>query len=260
MPLFIPELAAILPTKPTRVSDRWLIPKEALKAIFGKPPLKSPPIYATLQDVRPSADGKKTVALISVAGKASLPPNGNEYTVNSQISFTYDTPPPTPPGTESSGLVDVVGEITDLRLAMTTTGYVAESKKRLLTTHTNELVLERKRVDRVLPAPPTPPAPTQDNSWLTYTDPDGRFHFRHPQDLKTEEVLPGDEAQDAVVLIDSPPARTPQSVIKLELVHKTGNAETDRKLRDPDSYFSKLKETWAEGRHPADSRSARLSP
>ena len=32
-------------------------------------------------------------------------------------------------------------------------------------------------------APTSTPAATVANSWLTYTDPQGRFTFQHPQDL-----------------------------------------------------------------------------
>ena len=91
---------------------------------------------------------------------------------------------------------------------LTSTTFVPESNKRLLRTHTNELMVERQVEPIGTPAltvPATPPAPTKDNRWLTYNDPDGRFHFRHPQEyLPNKQAAAEDENTDAVILMDSP--------------------------------------------------------
>ena len=51
-----------------------------------------------------------------------------------------------------------------------------------------DLSLDRKRPggDPPLAIPKPTPVATPENSWLTYADPKGRFHFRHPQGFEPQ--------------------------------------------------------------------------
>jgi hypothetical protein len=240
----------VLPGGPVRVGDRWRLSKEAVKLLFNRTPDKVEPMFATLQDVRKSPKGTDQVAVIGVSGRAQLPPKGASHELVAQILFTF--PPPTPPAEGKGDVVEAPGAITDLRLALTSASAVPGSNGRLRMTYTNELILERQlNPAGVAPliAQATPPAPTEANSWLTYNDPDGRFHFRHPQDyLVDEQAAVEDENNDAVILKDHPTGRTLPTAIRIELIPKTGNAETDRNQRDPDFYVKQLNDVWNEDR------------
>jgi hypothetical protein len=247
--IFLPDLSTVLPTAPTRVDDRWPLTKEAQRVLFGYRPSQPSTIYAKLQDVQKSPKGRGYAAVIAVTGKAKLPPSDAESTLNAQLVFSF---PALPTAAGEGDVMEVPGAITNLRLALTSTSFAPNSKRRLLSTHTNELTMERQLEPigaTPLAVPAAPPAPTKENSWLTYDDPDGRFHFRHPQDyLPSKEMAADSENADAVILRDFPTNRAPASIIRFELIPKTGNAEADRNNRDPEFYIQQLKETWAEAK------------
>jgi hypothetical protein len=247
--IFLPDLSTVLPTSPTRVDDRWPLTKEAQRVLFGYRPSQASTIYAKLQDVQKSPKGRGYAAVIAISGTAKLPPKDAEYTLNAQLVFSFPALPAAP---AEGDVMEVPGAITDLRLALVSKSFVPNSNRRLLRTHTNELTIERQ-VEPIgaapLAVPAAPPVPTKENSWLTYDDPDGRFHFRHPQDyLPSREAAAESDNSDAVILRDFPTSRTPESRITFELIPKTGNAEADRNNRDPEFYVQQLKETWAEAR------------
>src|SRR5206468_12186762 len=93
-------------------------------------------------------------------------------------------------------------------------------------------------------AVPTPtPVPTEANSWLTYDDPQGRFHFRHPQDLPQDRDVPPDP--NSVQLVEKSLAGFPEQVLTLQLQVKSGKPAEDRADRDPDFHIKSLQENWA---------------
>ncbi len=249
--IFLPDLSAVLPTAPTRVDDRWSLTKEAQRVLFGKRPSQPATIYAKLQDVQKSPKGRGYAAVIAVSGKAKVPPNDAEYTLNAQIVFSF---PALPAAAGEGDVMEVPGAITDLRLAMTATKFVPNSKRRLLSTHTNELTIERQVEPIGGPAAcgPRRSSRSDQRELLAHLRRSRRpgFHFRHPQDYLPSRrdgrgfgqlPLHGDPH-------GHPPNRTPESIIRFELIPKTGNAEADRNNRDPEFYVQQLKEVWAEAR------------
>jgi hypothetical protein len=189
------------------------------------------------------------VAVIKVTGGAKMPPNGSEMLLNAQVLFKFATPAPlaaaalgadapTPTTT-----VDARGAITDLRLARTSTSAApgGNGNGRLRMTMTWELTLQRDlvRTGAPLPVPNKAPAPTTANAWLTYDDPEGRFHFRHPQDMRPQA---GD---DFVQLGDNLANSTQGRVVTINLLNKTGDPEKDALYRDPEYQKKLLNDEWA---------------
>jgi hypothetical protein len=241
--VFTPDLMGTLPALPSRVGDRWRLPKSAAAALFGARPQLGQPLVGTLLDVRKSSSGSDLVAVIGVSGRAVLSPNTGEALLNAEILFTF-SPPPRSASDPGDGTIDARGAITDLRLARSTSAPVPQSGGRLKSTFTWQLVLERKINPPTPPLTiPTPtPVPTEANSWLTYDDPKGRFHFRHPQDLPQDASIPPDP--NGVQLVDRSASGFPNEVFSLRLQEKTGKPQEDRDSRDPDTHLKGLKEEW----------------
>jgi hypothetical protein len=98
-------------------------------------------------------------------------------------------------------------------------------------TNTRRLVLERRTDNQAeggpLNVPVTPPSPTMENSWLSYEDAQGRFHFRHSQELRVNQVY----ADGGVDLLD--PRPDGRDVIQISLVPKTEDPQRNRLAADP---------------------------
>ncbi|MHC5541644.1 single-stranded DNA-binding protein [Singulisphaera rosea] len=81
--------------------------------------------------------------------------------------------------------------------------------------------------------------PTEENSWLTYDDPQGAFHFRHPQDLR----LGPQTNDDMVELLRNRSAAGPDRVVLLRQ-HRTGDTVADKQNRNPDFLAKTIEERW----------------
>src|SRR5262249_5190022 len=79
--------------------------------------------------------------------------------------------------------------------------------------------------------------PNEANSWLTYDDPQGRFHLRHPQDMRLDT-----HAADEFFLVRQIAAGT--DMIDVRFQPPTGNPQTDRLVRDPEYQRKNLVEEW----------------
>lgn len=243
--VFFPDLAMILPSLPSRVGDRWPLSKAAAAVLYGEAPRQqSEKLMATLEDVRKSASGTDLVAVIGVKGHAILPAMGDTF-LNAQILFTFAAPSDTASGTD--GTVDAKGAVTDLRLSRSSSSPLTGGSGRLKQSFTWERTLQRRLGTNGSPLslPSPPPSPNQANSWLTYDDPEGRFHFRHPQDfLPRFDPYEAAGDDDSVMLVDMNAAAEAGTVISLGLLPKTGDAAVDRKSRDPEFHIQRLKDEW----------------
>lgn len=257
--MYLPDLAAALPALPSRVGDRWRVPRPGAAALLGDRPIQGDPLVATLVDVRKAPTGTDMVAIIGVTGRALMPPNGADTRLNAQIVFTF-APPAAPPAAAegpdfaagdraaaAGASAEAHGAITEVRLALSSTSGSPGSGGRLKQTLTRELTLQRQ-VSVALPpveVPSPPPTPTEANSWLTFDDPKGRFHFRHPQELQLDTRVPLD---DGVNLVEMGPGGFFEKVFTLQLQDKTGDATALRNSRDPDFHLKTLTEEWAKKR------------
>ena len=143
------------------------------------------------------------------------------------------------------GSIDAKGFISKLRLAQGMTLPQPEGDGRLKQSISRELVLERRTSSladgtesALLPLPPTSPTPDAANTWLLYDDPEGRFHFRHPQELQVTRVYP----EGGVDLLDRRPDG--QDVLQITLVPKTQDPERDRLAADPIQQKKLLEDEW----------------
>jgi hypothetical protein len=261
--MYLPDLSTVLPALPSHAGDQWRVPRSATVALMGGRPMQQQqgePLVATLLDVHKAATGTGMVALIGVTGRAPMPPTGADTVINAQVSFTF-TPSTTAPATATgegasatatataTGIVEGRGVITEVRSARSSTSAVPGTNGRLRQTLTWEQILERQNPapGELLPAPVPPPAATEQNSWLTYDDAKGRFHFRHPQEL-LPQMSPLLDKEDVIQLLDNKAGPNEGRFLRLKLQAKTGNAETDRQNVDPELQKKALEDEWARTR------------
>lgn len=244
--VFMPALAAALPALPSRVGDRWRIPKSASMALLGERAMQGDSLTGTLIDVRKGAEGGEMSAIIGVTGHALMPPNGADTALNARITFRFSAPAKGNGPGFSTGPIEARGRITELRLAKSSTAGIPGSNGRLKRTFTHELILQRPLADPGAPiALVDEPKPTTENSWLRYDDPQGRFTFRHPQELQVDTRMP---LEDSVQLVEITAGGFPDKVFTLQLQPKTGKPDVDRNNLDPEFHIKTLAEEWSKKR------------
>lgn len=184
---YTPDLAYLLPEFPVRLYDTWPVDRRGLNALLAGGVGQSD-IKARLAEVRPAAADEvgpgvagAQVALIDLSGTAQT--GRGEARLNARLEFTF-VPGPAEPDAGPDAALDARGGVSKVRLAQVTTlprqgadGPLGQSIRR-------ELVLQRRWPGDGPPlaAPASAPAATPENSWVTYVDPDDRFHLRHPQE------------------------------------------------------------------------------
>jgi hypothetical protein len=208
--VFVPQLPAMFPQTPRRVGDTWSIPRTAAQYLVGEIP--EPDEYAltgTLVEVRRSAAGPGLTAVIGLAGQMNL--SFGLSALKAQIHFAFEPAPGSPaaiapaPGAvagddasaksragNDAGVVDARGRIARVLMLWGVSDVLPDSDGRLKQTATYELNLERRFApatneaagpNAALIVPDPAPTPDESNSWLMFDDPQGRFHFLHPQTL-----------------------------------------------------------------------------
>ena len=246
--VFLPELAAgLLPHLPHRIGDPWSLSPVAVKALIGERPPRGQTLRATLAEIRAVPKTNQMTAVINVAGQVGQ--TANQVSVNGQILFAFTLPSSTagePNGAkaEDDGAVEAWGAITEVRLTVSRTNAIPGAG-RLRQVRTSEIVLARQLETPNVPplAIPEPaPTPNELNSWLTFTDPRGRFHFQHPQDFRP----PLQPEKDYVELVDPQPVA--DDVVAIEVIGKTGDRRTDALGRDPEYHLKNLKDLWLKDR------------
>ena len=266
---FVPGLRLILPRKPSRVGDTWPISKPAILAMIGAMPVDDDfNLMAELIEVHKSKTGPSMTAVIGVKGQFSIDEEGaaTPTAINAQIDFAFEPAasaqdPTARPGAEATkdqqeraatpsvkaeaGLFEGRGFVSRLRLAQATT-LPLEGESRLKQSISHELFLERRIPGQsggspepgLLPLPEASLSLTPANSWLLYDDPQGRFHFLHPQELRVVKVYP----EGGVDLLDRRPDG--QDVLQITLVPKTQDPERDRLAADPIQQKKLLEDEW----------------
>jgi hypothetical protein len=238
--VFVPALAAVLPPGPSRIGDRWRVPRNAARALLGPQAPSDEVVLASFKDLHMAAKGTDLVATLSLTARTT-PYQG-------EIRFTFAAP--APPADDSKGsTVEARGYITELRSAQSMTTPLPESNGRLHQTQTRELILGRERDSGApLPIPDPKPMPTEANSWLTYVDPRGRFHLRHPQWYADESSMVG----EMLILVRQRPEGP--DVLTLHIQVQTGDAAADRRNLDPEFHRKELEERWRLERQVVEAR------
>lgn len=244
--IFLPGLTAILPAGSVRIGDSWRVPPKAVQALLGEPETRAATLTGKFVELRRPIAGATLQAVISVTGKIQTALA--ETLVNAEIVFTFTPPRPGDAARKAAGtsadddsLIDARGAITDLRLARVAQGTLpaaagAEPQRFRAEQH---VVLERKLgglgpVVRGTVPTSTPPA-TVANSWLTYTDPKGRFSFQHPQDLLTPTRGQSSSASNPNMIFLTKGGADGRDLIQIEVF-------SDR--REPQALKDSLKAMW----------------
>ena len=261
--IFLPRLTTIMPRQPVRVADTWPITRQAAQALLGKLPEDGDfTLEGSLVEVRKAAEGTALTAIIEISGGLDL--DKGKGAVRARISFEFEPPPAAAaadpkaasdrPGTtrreRDAGIVDAKGYITKVLMGRTHT-IPLDDRGRLQQIGTRELVLQRRRVvgqagvgeTAALPVPETPPAADEMNSWLLFDDPNGRFHFRHPQELAIDVHQP-----DRIEMTYYRPGGGLDALLVLP-VAKQEDSQRARLSRDPQAFVRELKDTWQKKGH-----------
>jgi hypothetical protein len=243
--VFVPDLRGLLPALPSRIGDSWRVSKAAARALLGERMEGGQGLTGKLQSVRKTSDGSQYEAVITIAGQFFLPTRG-QSAASAEVLFTF-TPRAAeavegrPAGAE--GVVDARGAITEVRMALKSVFPLTPDRdERLRGVVTREVVLERRLGDggAALAVPDSPPTPTEANSWVTYEDPLGRFHFRHPQIFHVQPPV-GRLAE--TVELKQERSGIPD-VVSVTLQPRTGQPGVDRERRDPEYHRRRLMKDW----------------
>jgi hypothetical protein len=92
-------------------------------------------------------------------------------------------------------------------------------------------------IDSALTVPDPMPVADEQNSWLTYEDPAGRFFFRHPQELQQELSSP-----DEIHITNRHAGGRQVLIIRFE--PKEEKSKTGRPSQDPDHYITGFNNAW----------------
>jgi hypothetical protein len=270
--LFIPRLMAILPRTPIRVGDTWRILRQAGQTLLGRlPEAGEYALDGTLTDVRRAASGTTLTAVFEIAGQIELEEGPGD--VKAQIHFVFESSVPAPPPTDSGaapkpaaaatadtaadrkhGIVEARGRISRVLMGRSLVSSIP-GEDRLKRFMSRELNLERRplpldtpttpgAIGTPLERPATPPIADHDHSWLVYDDPQGRFHFSHPQELRLDPG--GLMDSNAVGLVDRQPMG--DTVLFIRYQPKTGDDARDLQLRDPEYHRRVFQSTWEKRR------------
>jgi hypothetical protein len=166
---------------------------------MAEPEVRGDALRGKFVELRRPASGGGLLAVISVTGSIST--QQAETLVNAELTFSFVPPRPggdaarkSALGPADDSLIDARGAITRVLMSRAAVGAqalaavpgAAAAPPRKYRVE-QQLVLNRRLGG---PAPAlrgeltaSAPAATVANSWLTYTDPAGRFSFQHPQDL-----------------------------------------------------------------------------
>jgi hypothetical protein len=184
--IFFPSLTLILPSRPTRVGDKWDITRQAGRVLLGNhvPEDGAFRLEGTLLEVRKAAEGTARTAEFEISGELDLD-EGNGA-VKARVEFLFEPPQATPtPAKAVQGIVDAHGRITKIRMGRVQ-WFPIDETGRLRQINSSDVILERRPVKPPtveLPPLAKPPVANETNSWVVYDDPKGRFHFRYPQDM-----------------------------------------------------------------------------
>ncbi len=249
------ELATLLPSLPTRIGDRWRAARSATRALLGQT-VPGDPLVATLASVQPDPKSSAMIATFDVTGRYEMGEDAHSVALNARILFRFD-PNAKPPAADpkaapaasnaapTDDAVSAAGEIFELRMARVTVLLTAaDATQRLHARETRDVVLQRVRAPladkETLALPATPPAADDRNSWLTYDDPQRRFHFRHPESLRP---IPAQSSDDVALAEVTPQGN---NTFAMRFVAKSPNPALQKRNADPGFFVKALEDEWSQ--------------
>jgi hypothetical protein len=242
-----------------RVGDKWPIPVPLARNLLGDTPdpKEDYKLDGTLIEVHKGASALGLTAVIDITGEFTV--SDRLSRVKARIDFDFDPTAVGPArvatgtspksagasGKSAETIIKAKGWVSHLALGQTFLNFIPDTDDRLKVTADYKLNVWRRRLPSApnaaggaqgVPLSVPDPAPTanEDNSWLTYDDPMGRFRFRHPQDLRLE---PGMVDPNIVGLIDRQFHKN--CALSIWLLPKEANTE-----RDPEFHRRSLYSMW----------------
>ena len=226
---FVTDLSFILPDLPKRIGETWAVERAGATALVNDDVFEGS-LTAKFAEVRahPKIEGMQ-LAIIDVTGRigTGFDTNKRDTAIRARIQFAF-TPEKSDESTiEGSGFIEKVSlsQVSTLNIA----GQIVKKQFK------RQFVLERKvpGTDAAIAIPDPPPAMTEANSWLTYTDPKKRFHIRHPQGF--QPFFPADEP-GAVDLRRTYAVENQADIVRLQFV--------DKLTVKPEATFKQLIDAW----------------
>lgn len=187
--VFVPDLASLLPNGSIQVGVNYDVTRDggagAVALVGSKVWLgfEGQRLSAKLVEVRPGREGKPWQAIFDVVGADTV------AGIHAQLTFAFEPPPAEElavaknKADDAKALIHARGAIVEVLLATDMT--TARPDRRLKDKVHRELVLRRSLADAGEPIklPDATPEPSEENSWLTFIDPQNRYHLRIPQAL-----------------------------------------------------------------------------
>jgi hypothetical protein len=267
--VIVPQLTVLLPPTPKRVGDSWAISRAAAQCLVWEvPDPEDFEMNARLSEVHKSPTGKGLVAVIDISGQMNLTLGLSSLRAQLYFAFDHaaiDTPPPAAAAGETkaataeprartpvdTGVVDARGKISRVRMLWAVSDVIPDGDGRLKQTVTYDLTLERKfepgpneknpGVWAALAVPDPLPTPTESNSWLVFDDPEGRFHFSHPQTL----LLANRSVEENMVEFADQIPGLAHDLLILRLPPGPEDPKADKSFRDPQQFQREADTDWA---------------
>jgi len=174
---FASNLAFLLPEIPLRIGDSWKVARTGASALINDE-VRGGNLTGKLSEIRahPSGNGVQ-LAIVQISGRLVTGFDRDVYdtAVNARVEFAFT------PEREDEGRIDATGAIEKLRLVQVSTLRVPAGVKGRTTKRDLNYECKRPGTGAPLVVPRPAPTATPENSWLTYSDREARFHFNHPQ-------------------------------------------------------------------------------
>ena len=265
---FMPRLMDVLPppARPVRVGESWPVTRRAALGLLGKLSEDSPlNLEATLFKIVKAPQGTELMATIEVSGEFEQ--ERSPGSLKARITFLFEPPATAPapapaPAADSktragtsartdrdAGILEARGYIAKVQMGLSYSVPIDDTG-RLQRLFNRGLVLARRKLtdganaaSAPLPIPAAPPIADPVNSWIVYDDPQGRFHFRRPQELEITKHDP-----DGIQLQYVRPGAKADSLV-LALAPRDPDPIKDRKWTDPQAFVRDLQQNAARHEH-----------
>ena len=191
------------PPRPVRVADTWPITRQAAQVLLGERARDGDfELEGSLVEVEKAAEGTALTAIIEISGELDLE-QGRRGRPGEDLVRLRAAPAAAaaddaagdrrggPRRERDTGIVEARGYIAKVQMGRQLTTPLDEDgrlqrdqhpRARAATSAGRAASRSRRKPPR--PSPRQPPTADETNSWLLYDDPQGRFHFRHPQELE----------------------------------------------------------------------------
>ncbi len=225
---FVSNLAFLLPDLPKQVGQTWNVERPGAVALLNDE-VRTGNLTAKLVDIRTRPkDPDRQTAIIEITGQVTtgFDRDLRSTAVRAQVDFVFT------PAKRDASNIDGFGFIEKLSLAQASTLSIpGQTQTRKFN---RKLVLERKNPGDgpALDIPNPAPEMTEENSWLTFTDPKNRYHVRHPQGF--QPTFPPGSAN--VVDLKRYHSDSPDDIVRLEYVEKA--------TASPETSFKTLIDDW----------------